>query len=276
MDQGACRAKVVSGCVERTICRRNGGKYRCVIMHVHTPLDIGLVNDIFQNTEEKNQMANKIIPLALAGAAALLSQLSFAHVGGKANAGYVGDASGHLVTDGRGECVRTNAWTKDLALSECEHGMAPKKAAAVPETTPTPVAVVPAPVLPTPIPEPVLESVTLKAGALFDSGKAELKPAGRAELDELVAKLKSHQNIESIKVTGHTDSQGAAAYNQKLSEQRAAAVKTNLVQNGIDEKVISTVGAGDAQPIASNATAASRAQNRRVQLEIKTQQQVVR
>lgn len=217
-------------------------------------------------------MHKRINSIMIAAAATLLSPLAFAHSGVKANAGYVGDSNGHLVTDSRGNCLRTSAWTKDLALAECDPDMMPKKAAVMLEPKPAPVAAAPAPA---PKAEPTFEEVTLKAGALFDSGKADLRTAGIAELDDLVAKIKTHHDIESIQVTGHTDSQGATAYNQTLSEQRAASVKDYLVKNGIDGNVISTAGAGDSQPKASNATAAGRAQNRRVQLVIKTQRQVV-
>jgi OOP family OmpA-OmpF porin len=220
-------------------------------------------------------MNNKIYSIAIGGAAALLSQFAFAHTGGKANAGYVGDSSGHIVMDSSGECLRTSAWTKDMAIAECERGMLPKKAAVATEPKSEPVAVAPAPAaMPAVKPEPTFEEITLKAGALFDSGKAELKPAGKAELAQLVTKLKTLQDVESVQVTGHTDSQGPDAYNKQLSEQRAAAVKAYLAQNGIDEKVISTAGVGDSKPKASNDTAEGRALNRRVQLEIKTQRLV--
>ena len=220
-------------------------------------------------------MNNKYYSIVIGSVAVLLSSLAFAHTGGKANVGYVGDSSGHLVIDGRGQCLHTSAWTKDLAIAECEPGMVPKKAEAVVQPKPEPVAVAPAPAaMPAAKPQPTYEEVTLKAGALFDSGKAELKPAGKAELAQLVTKLKTLQDVESIQVTGHTDSQGPEAYNKQLSEQRAAAVKAYLAQNGVDEKVISTAGVGDSKPKASNDTAEGRALNRRVQLEIKTQRLV--
>lgn len=190
------------------------------------------------------------------------SHTALAHVGGQANAGYVGDSKGHLVTDGTGHCLHTIAWTPALALEECDAGVAPRKVAA----EPAPKAA------PAPVPVPAVEKVTLKAGALFDSGKAALKPAGERELDDLAAKLKGMHGIESIEVTGYTDSQGAAAFNQKLSEQRAEAVKSYLVGRGVDGQRIGTRGMGPANPVASNATAEGRAQNRRVELDIKASQ----
>lgn len=188
-----------------------------------------------------------------------------AHKGGKANIAYVGDSSGHLATDSNGRCVITSAWTKELALAECH----PDRVAKKPEAKPEPAA---AAVTPTPPPAAVVEKITLKAGALFDSGKADLKPDGRRELDDLAARLKSVKGIESIQVTGHTDSQGQAAFNQALSERRAEAVKTYLVTKGVDDGRISTRGMGASNPVASNATAEGRARNRRVELEIKAGQ----
>jgi outer membrane protein OmpA-like peptidoglycan-associated protein len=70
-------------------------------------------------------------------------------------------------------------------------------------------------------------------------------------------------------IAGHTDSQGATSYNQKLSEQRAAAVVTYLVGKGIAADRLSSVGFGEDQPIATNKTRAGRAQNRRVEINLK-------
>jgi OOP family OmpA-OmpF porin len=68
-----------------------------------------------------------------------------------------------------------------------------------------------------------------------------------------------------VSIVGHTDSRGPKAYNQKLSEQRAAKVKEDLVKRGIDSSRITTVGKGEADPIATNDTDAGRAQNRRIE-----------
>lgn len=113
----------------------------------------------------------------------------------------------------------------------------------------------------------VSEKVDLAGDALFDSGKSDLKPAGKAKLDELAAKLKQVK-VESIIATGHTDSVGSAKLNEKLSMKRAEAVKSYLVSKGADARRIHTVGKGEAQPVASNKTAAGRAKNRRVEIEI--------
>lgn len=72
----------------------------------------------------------------------------------------------------------------------------------------------------------------------------------------------------TIVVAGHTDSNGTDAYNQALSQRRAAAVKSYLVSRGVPANRIQTIGYGEANPIATNATDAGRAQNRRVELTI--------
>jgi OOP family OmpA-OmpF porin len=69
-----------------------------------------------------------------------------------------------------------------------------------------------------------------------------------------------------VSVEGHTDSVGSDAYNERLSERRAHAVKDYLVHQGIDASRISTVGYGEAKPVASNKTESGRAQNRRAEI----------
>lgn len=189
-----------------------------------------------------------------------LSMTVTAHEGGTANAAYVGDARGHLVLDGSGNCVRTSSWSKDLAIAECDPDLMPK---AEPVVTTTP-----APVPPAPAPQVVAESVSLSAGALFDVNKDILKPAGERELRDLAARIRTI-DIEHIDIAGHTDSTGAEAYNQDLSMRRAIAVKNFLIDEGIDPRTLSTIGYGESRPIADNGTAAGRAQNRRVEVTLR-------
>ena len=70
-------------------------------------------------------------------------------------------------------------------------------------------------------------------------------------------------------ISGHTDSIGTDAYNQKLSERRAAAVKDYLVSKGIASSKITTIGKGETQPVATNKTKEGRQKNRRVDIEFK-------
>lgn len=204
-------------------------------------------------------MRRTLINLAVAAACGglAMSTTASAHEGGTANAGYVGDSSGHLVLDGSGNCVRTSSWTKELALAECD-----------PDLVPKPEPVVEAAPAPAPVPQTVTESVSLSAGALFDVNKDTLKPAGQEELRTLAARIKTI-DIEHIDIAGHTDSSGADAYNQDLSVRRANSVKNFLIDQGIDPRIMSTIGYGESRPIADNRTAEGRAQNRRVEVTLR-------
>ena len=95
-----------------------------------------------------------------------------------------------------------------------------------------------------------------------------LRPDGKKSIDDAVAKLKG-VDLEMVIATGHTDSIGSDAYNQKLSERRAAAVKDYLVSKGIAASKVTTIGKGESQPVATNKTAEGRQKNRRVDIEFK-------
>ena len=116
-------------------------------------------------------------------------------------------------------------------------------------------------------PAPGSEKVTFAADAFFDTAKSVLKPDARSKLDDLVEKTKD-VNLEVIIAVGHTDSDGSDAYNQKLSERRADAVKTYLVGKGIDKNRIYTEGKGEKQPVADNKTREGKSKNRRTEIEV--------
>ncbi len=109
--------------------------------------------------------------------------------------------------------------------------------------------------------------MTYAADAFFDFDKSVLKPEGKAKLDDLVGKVKDI-NLEVVIAVGHTDSVGSDAYNQKLSVRRSEAVKAYLVSRGIEANRVYTEGKGEKQPVADNKTAAGRAKNRRVEIEV--------
>lgn len=111
--------------------------------------------------------------------------------------------------------------------------------------------------------------VTLSADTYFDFDKAVLKPEGKAAIQQLAQELNSRgANVQKITVVGNTDSKGSDAYNQKLSERRAAAVGNFLIENGVPSTIIEAYGNGERNPVASNDTAQGRAQNRRVDITV--------
>ena len=111
------------------------------------------------------------------------------------------------------------------------------------------------------------DNITLNMpGAItFGFDSSALQPQFRPVLDDLAMTLNEY-NQTIIEVAGHTDSVGDAAYNQNLSEQRAATVANYLAGRGVMRDRMITIGAGETRPIASNDTEAGRAQNRRVEI----------
>jgi outer membrane protein OmpA-like peptidoglycan-associated protein len=100
---------------------------------------------------------------------------------------------------------------------------------------------------------------------LFDSGKATLRSGAREKLAKVAGIVLAYPGL-ALEVEGHTDGVGAADYNQDLSERRAYAVRTFLLQQGISTESIVAHGYGKEQPVATNGTATGRPQNRRVEL----------
>ncbi len=101
----------------------------------------------------------------------------------------------------------------------------------------------------------------------FDTNKADIKPAFKAELDNAAAFIQKYKEVPQIIIEGHTDSRGKEAYNQQLSQRRAKAVREYLVANyPIDAKRLIAVGKGELMPVADNATEAGRGENRRVEI----------
>ncbi len=188
------------------------------------------------------------------------------------NSSYVVDSQGHLVRDSQGGCIRTGAWNQANALAECGD-KATEAAPPAPAAGPTP---------------PAIPTTTLQAETLFDFDKAVLKPEGKAILDDFVAKLKDHPEVEVIMATGHTDRIGSDAYNQRLSERRVAAVKRYMVDKGVAADRIDAVGKGESQPVVScddvkgkenrhnKALIKCLAPNRRVEVEVTVQAETQR
>ncbi|WP_459641376.1 OmpA family protein, partial [Flavobacterium sp. CGRL2] len=114
-----------------------------------------------------------------------------------------------------------------------------------------------------------LEDLKVQARAIyFNSGKATFKTGDKetpARLDAIKEILKNYPNAK-FSIEGHTDSTGSAKINQKLSEDRAAAVLNALIQRGVNPENLESKGFGSSQPVASNKTAAGKAQNRRTEI----------
>lgn len=109
--------------------------------------------------------------------------------------------------------------------------------------------------------------LNMPAGITFAFNSSAVQPQFQSTLDQ-VAQTLAQYNQTYIDVYGHTDSVGSDAYNQTLSEQRAASVANYLVGRGVNRARIATRGFGETQPVASNADEVGRAQNRRVNIRV--------
>ena len=146
---------------------------------------------------------------------------------------------------------RTLLATAALALTITGCSMGSKNIAPEPVAAPEPVMA--------PEPAYVIEGVT------FDFNKATLKPAATETLDKVAAELRKQTEV-AYEVAGFTDNSGPEAYNQGLSERRAIAVRDYLVDHGVSAEQLTVRGHGESNPVASNATKAGRAKNRRVEI----------
>jgi outer membrane protein OmpA-like peptidoglycan-associated protein len=113
--------------------------------------------------------------------------------------------------------------------------------------------------------------ITLNGSVLFTSGTAVLLPTARQRLDEVAEALQTERGAGFL-VAGFTDSSGSPEQNLRLSQARADAVRTYLIDRGVSEDRIQAVGRSDAEPIATNATAEGRANNRRVEIIVRRHQ----
>lgn len=206
---------------------------------------------MIKQTKKQMLMLAAIASIGLSAPSAF-AQTKDVVVDGTGEIPYVIDGRKVVARSGTGLCWRTGYWTPAAAASamagqfpagcECDGDIVPK------EKCVAPMAAAPAAPAPAAAPKPTADKVKLAADALFDFDKAVLKPEGRAKLDDLAAKSKDVK-LEVILAVGHTDRLGSDAYNQKLSERRAAAVKTYLVSKGVDANRVYTEGKGKTQPV---------------------------
>ena len=125
---------------------------------------------------------------------------------------------------------------------------------------------------------PAVKRYTLGADALFAfdrGGLSDLNPKGKYDLDNLATQLKQFDQLNSVKITGHTDYLGADAYNLRLSEQRAQTVRQYFISQGLPANKVYAVGMGESQPVKQCASTGNRSAliaclqpNRRVEVEV--------
>lgn len=156
----------------------------------------------------------------------------------KGTVGYVIDQRGYVAKSGTGLCWRTGYWTPAMAVAECDPDL-------VKAEEPKTRTIEAAPVV---APKPAAQKITLAADALFDFNKADLRPEGKAKLDDVASKIKNIK-LEVIIAVGHADRIGKDEYNQKLSERRANSVKDYLVGKGVEANRVYAEGKGEKQPV---------------------------
>ncbi len=190
-----------------------------------------------------------------------------------ASPGYVqSGVNPQVVQDGFGGCVRSGFWTPAMAAAPCDL-VARAQVPAVPVVAEAPKAEpAPAPIAkaaPEPAaepPRPVIQKLTLSTDVLFDFNSATLKDSGKARLDQMIAEIKD-ANVDEIIAVGHADRIASEQYNQKLSEQRAQAVRDYLAGQGAKGRAITAEGKGELEPVTGQECAKmgpERASNRKL------------
>ncbi len=116
---------------------------------------------------------------------------------------------------------------------------------------------------------------TLKDKILFDTNESTLKPESKANLEKIADVLKKYDKTE-VTVAGYTDNVGTMSHNQQLSERRANAVRLFLSTHGIAPSRMTVMGFGPDNPVAPNTSAEGRSQNRRVELHIAPNEQLLK
>lgn len=204
----------------------------------------------------------RISALSLGAALVLVASTGFAAaVEGEVDAATtdsyvrVGDK---VLKTGLGECTHTGNFSDSDVINVCE-GIVDEPVEEIVKAEPK--AVAPAPQ------KAVIDTREISELAFFDFDSSELNANGVAAMADLEAKVAEYKGISSIKVIGHSDSQGAEEYNQALSERRAQTIATALAKRYPDA-AMNVVGMGESAPIASNDTAEGRKRNRRVEIEV--------
>jgi OOP family OmpA-OmpF porin len=154
------------------------------------------------------------------------------------SAGHAYDSAKQVVRTGSGGCVRTNYWSTENAIMECD----PEIVAARDK---------PAEQVAKVEPQAVIRKISLQADTTFGFDTATLTPQGQQKLDEIANSMHGNMKDVQIRVTGYTDRIGSEQYNQQLSEKRAAAVKEYLTSKGVPASAIEIAGRGASDPVVS-------------------------
>lgn len=170
---------------------------------------------------------------------------------------YVVSGDWAVEKDGLGNCVRTSNYSTALISSVMTTKNTPvgvecgeiKAAAPVAAPAVAPAAKPAAKAAPVAAPAPAANKVSLPADAVFAYDKADLTEQGKSGLSKFAADAKALKQLEVVIAVGHADRIGSPAYNQKLSEKRAATVKDFLVAQGIAANKVYTEGKGETQPV---------------------------
>lgn len=117
--------------------------------------------------------------------------------------------------------------------------------------------------------------VNFQSALLFDSGSSTLNPGAYDRIRSLARTLNNYPKSDVV-IKGHTDSAGSEDFNQRLSEGRADRVRNFLISEGVAPARITAIGLGESLPISTNAHESGRAQNRRVEIEIRPYDEVMR
>jgi outer membrane protein OmpA-like peptidoglycan-associated protein len=116
-------------------------------------------------------------------------------------------------------------------------------------------------------------TVAFPGDVLFDTGSSSLAPGAFSRLDQLATTLGRYPDTDLI-IRGYTDSAGSEASNLALSDQRADAVRRYLIGKAVSPARMTSVGLGESAPLATNSTPEGRQQNRRVEIEVRPNQQM--
>jgi len=178
--------------------------------------------------------------------------------------------TGNVLKSGSRECITNGEWNSDVAIPACEgiEEEEAKEEVMVDEKQPEAA------------PEPVKKTVVskfdsgeLSGDGLFERNSDTLNATGVSVVDLITQDIPANGEVTAIVVTGHTDSRGSDALNQDLSDRRAANIASLLAEK-YPAADVTSIGAGEGSPVASNETAEGRQRNRRVEVEITSIQDV--